>query len=867
MLVSTLRTPSQYPLGATLFMLTCAFSMTFRDEGPLSPHTFPSIRPSEAPVAPTAAWVPIPNNHTGGAFSVVVDFGQNYAGACELQLEGVGHLGGKNINLRYGEQLNPGNAGEQDLFHPWWPCSNFRTSASEQTTFVRTRDTPTQGDHNCANQTDRYIIRGVPGVAGFIAALGRPPMQTHCTIGSGPLLLPQVGKQPAPATAEVYTPSHAIKGKRISMCASLLSLSTHAFPTVACCMSSVADYVYFIKFRPKGGRWVQINGTAVNHSVRFAGFDGAGLDGTGADMCVPTAQVGPLVPCITPRSSIDVVITLRMWPLHSDVSVRGHATLHEHETYNNAIRQHAGDQQQQQQQDNASKHWSAANINALQHAVVRTHLNNLHSIPQDCPHREQRGWGGDSQLTAGSAALNFDLATFYTNWVGSMHDLQVAPGGNGDMPSYVPRAPGTGDKAPTWAAIAAVVPWEFQARTGDDSMAALGYSTAKKLIAFFGQHLDKHGLVDIVVYGDWNPSIRAGPNKGWGKGAQQPQMMSAHGSYIECLDRGVALATAAKDLQQAHLWKEQGSKARASFLNVWWNKTLGCFGVTCACQTCQAVGVALNVSLGNHSIQTKAYAALVQSVATWNTTLVSGIIGTRFIFEALMHAGHGDTALQLAGRSVDACAGDVTCTFSQQLAAGPGTLWEAWDHASVWQGGSLNHIMFGGGPGVFIYKAAGVTDASYQSDEVEIAFAIDSSVAKAIGGANVWLDGTRGECTLRWRVATAAIVARSATDDGTFFTTWANENCENGGVLMLLEVQGPVPRAGMKSWEVSLPTDIFTTVNKVDANPEVNFVAAEKPSADGTALVELVPAGAAGVLKVRASSGTRHVFGVCPSKV
>lgn len=243
MLVSTLRTPSQYPLGATLFMLTCAFSMTFRDEGPLSPHTFPSIRPSEAPVAPTAAWVPIPNNHTGGAFSVVVDFGQNYAGACELQLEGVGHLGGKNINLRYGEQLNPGNAGEQDLFHPWWPCSNFRTSASEQTTFVRTRDTPTQGDHNCANQTDRYIIRGVPGVAGFIAALGRPPMQTHRTIGSGPLLLPQVGKQPAPATAEVYTPSHAIKGKRISMCASLLSLSTHAFPTVACCMSSVADYV------------------------------------------------------------------------------------------------------------------------------------------------------------------------------------------------------------------------------------------------------------------------------------------------------------------------------------------------------------------------------------------------------------------------------------------------------------------------------------------------------------------------------------------------------------------------------------------------------------------------------------------------
>jgi hypothetical protein len=395
-------------------------------------------------------------------------------------------------------------------------------------------------------------------------------------------------------------------------------------------------------------------------------------------------------------------------------------------------------------------------------------------------------------------------------------------------------------------------------------MAALGYSTAKALIGFFDQHLDKQGLVDIVVYGDWNPSIRAGPIHGWGQGAQQPQMMSAHGSYIECLDRGVALATAAKDLQQAHLWKEQASRARASFLTVWWNKTLGCFGQTCACQTCQAVGVALNVSAGNLDIQAKAYAALVESVATWNTTFVSGIIGTRFIFEALVQAGHGDTALQLAGRDVDACAGDVTCTFSQQLAAGPGTLWEAWDHASVWQGGSLNHIMFGGGPGVFIYKAAGMTDASFQSDEVEVAFAIDGSVASAIGGANVWSDGVRGECMLRWRVTTAAALTRSASDDEAFFRTWAAGHCNAGPVLLVVAVQGPVPRAGMKSWEVSVPTAIF----RVEANPGGNLIAATRPSADAAALVELVPpAAAAGRLQVRARQGTRHVFGICAAKV
>ena len=44
------------------------------------------------------------------------------------------------------------------------------------------------------------------------------------------------------------------------------------------------------------------------------------------------------------------------------------------------------------------------------------------------------------------------MAAFYGNWVRSMQDMQLR--GDGDLPSYVPRAPESGDKAPAWAAIA-----------------------------------------------------------------------------------------------------------------------------------------------------------------------------------------------------------------------------------------------------------------------------------------------------------------------------------------------------------------------------------------------------------------------------
>jgi hypothetical protein len=149
--------------------------------GPLSPHSFPTIRPSEAPVAATNAWVPSistcccgglpcpgctscvknPPPSTPSAFSVVFDFGVNLAGSAELTIMGpTTKLKGQNIRLRYGEVLLDGIENTRTVFHPWWPCTAPFS----------------QGAHNCANQTDEYILRGSPGQVGPVAGLGRIPM-------------------------------------------------------------------------------------------------------------------------------------------------------------------------------------------------------------------------------------------------------------------------------------------------------------------------------------------------------------------------------------------------------------------------------------------------------------------------------------------------------------------------------------------------------------------------------------------------------------------------------------------------------------------------------------------------------------------
>ena len=68
---------------------------------------------------------------------------------------------------------------------------------------------------------------------------------------------------------------------------------------------------------------------------------------------------------------------------------------------------------------------SLAVLNGIQRAYVYTQLSNMHSHPTDCPTREKRGWTGDSQLTSGGAALNFDALGFYGNWLQVMADHQA----------------------------------------------------------------------------------------------------------------------------------------------------------------------------------------------------------------------------------------------------------------------------------------------------------------------------------------------------------------------------------------------------------------------------------------------------------
>jgi hypothetical protein len=449
--------------------------------------------------------------------------------------------------------------------------------------------------------------------------------------------------------------------------------------------------------------------------------------------------------------------------------------------------------------------------------------------------------------------LRRDMSSFYHNWLTTMRDIQLAGcvvqgtspvpvgatfcrshlnhpagrGGNskektnwssnssrhGDLPSFVPSGSGWPIGDVSWAAIAIVMPWEHMARTGDDTLLYLGYATTKSLIGFWQHHLDPTtGLLDIGVFGDWKPRCRSsarscgsdptGQVPGGEPGANT--LLSSHVTWIECLDRGVDLASKVGDTVQADAWARQAAASRAAMSKLWWNDTLGCFGSDCNLQTEQATLFALNVSGDGSPHRTRETAALLASVKHWNTTFISGIIGTRWLPEALLNAKHGDVALALIGR--DASAGQGT--FSYMAQRGPGTLWESWygtpDSMDMRTGGSANHIMFAGGPGVFIHEAAGVPEHAWSSTDSEVVFELDGPTAARLGGADVWSDGVLGGAHLRWRLAQPQ--ENDLLLHSKLLVGWrAKTSCGGDSRVLAVEVRGPVPRSERASWQLTVP--------------------------------------------------------------
>lgn len=148
------------------------------------------------------------------------------------------------------------------------------------------------------------------------------------------------------------------------------------------------------------------------------------------------------------------------------------------------------------------------------HSISKwTIVDNIHGIPEDCPHREKCGWLGDAHAFCEYALYNYDMYDFYKKY---MEDIktQMRPTkghNNPEINFQVPTMIAPGKRTSTyakidWGVATMYLPWYNYKFYGDDAIIKDYYEPMKGLTNFYLNFKGENGIMQDGM-GDWCPPL------------------------------------------------------------------------------------------------------------------------------------------------------------------------------------------------------------------------------------------------------------------------------------------------------------------------------------------------------------------------
>ncbi|RMG58389.1 MAG: alpha-L-rhamnosidase [Bacteroidetes bacterium] len=133
---------------------------------------------------------------------------------------------------------------------------------------------------------------------------------------------------------------------------------------------------------------------------------------------------------------------------------------------------------------------------------------NLHSVPTDCPQRDERlGWMGDAQAFAPTASYLRDMSGFWAKW---MRDIADGQDSSGYVYDVNPPIVVSGPAKPGWGDAVVVVPWVSYCFYGDTAILAHNYTAMQAWVDYMTRKAGPDGLYvwqnaegNWFGYGDW----------------------------------------------------------------------------------------------------------------------------------------------------------------------------------------------------------------------------------------------------------------------------------------------------------------------------------------------------------------------------
>lgn len=389
-------------------------------------------------------------------------------------------------------------------------------------------------------------------------------------------------------------------------------------------------------------------------------------------------------------------------------------------------------------------------LNAIQAAVQQTEQNNLHSIPTDCPQRDERmGWMNDMTVRFEQALYNFDMLLFYEKWLQDIEDEQRADGAIPDTAPYlIGRMPA---RHPTSAYV--LIPWYLYLFYDDTQILARHYEKMRQYVAFkLGQRnadgllpeTENGSLLPKKYMGDWAPPMTQaylGYICNAVPGNVSQSLLTTSYLLYDCkvMEQIAVILQRQEDCRDYRQRQEELRKA----LNRCYLREDGFYDSDSQSANLFPLFLDYAPPEKRGAVLTR----LLQDLEKRDNHVTTGNQMTKYLFEVLNQARRDDVAFQIA-------ASETYPSLGFMLKNGATTIWERWEYLTNRAMNSHDHPMLGAYTSWFYKGLAGLQMSAFEPRTLVLC----PAVIPGLDDVEASHDFINGRCSVKWEKHTDSIL-------------------------------------------------------------------------------------------------------------
>jgi alpha-L-rhamnosidase len=282
-------------------------------------------------------------------------------------------------------------------------------------------------------------------------------------------------------------------------------------------------------------------------------------------------------------------------------------------------------------------------------------------------------------VTAQEAMFNFDMALFYKNWFRGIRANQDEA--TGDIPIISPR-PYIKDEGIEWSSSYFTMVWDFYLFYGDKQVLKENYASMKRYMDYLNSISDNLILPKGWI-GDWGSMV-----KGWNEG--EPESVPTAYYFYDAVIMSKIAAVLGKD-EERKRYAALAGRIRDIYNKTWFDPKTKNYNDGSQ----MANAFPLYLGIVPEKYEQDVLKNVIADIRKNDTHLTTGVLGTKYLFEALMKYGRNDIAWELATQTTYPSWAEMMKRYN--------TMCEFWTLKQ-----SHNHVMMGSIDSWFYKALAGI---------------------------------------------------------------------------------------------------------------------------------------------------------------